>query len=128
MWHTFFWAGAARANITSALLHTMAAEQNTAEGVARAAAARLAAAAGVARYRNGRLDIDWFSRSLRPRWRMVRLNGQWYDRDGVRGLAAVPATRRRLTAAELAHVRDPAPWSLAPPPDDDPAPPRTPPA
>lgn len=96
----------------------MSANNTVAEGVARAAAARLAGHAGVARYRNGRLEVDWLSRSLAPRWRMVRLDGQWYDRqalrDAVRGGAVeVPATRRRLSAEEVADAVNETPWSLS---------------
>lgn len=96
----------------------MVSANTVAEGVARAAATRLAEQAGVARYRNGRLEVDWLSRALLPRWRMVRLDGQWYERralrDAVRGGASqVPATRRRLTAAEVADAVDDAPWSLS---------------
>ena len=84
-----------------------------------AAASRLASIVGAARVRNGRLDVDWLSRALRPRWRMVLLNGQWYDREGLRERVRdrgpeVPGTRRPLSAAEREDVDDPNPWSLAP--------------
>ena len=76
--------------------------------------------AGVMRARNGRLAVDWVSRRQEPRWRMLRLDGQWYDRRRLRALLAsrprpevVPASRRRLSAAELAAVRDANPWRLA---------------
>ena len=79
----------------------------------RAAAAQLAAAVGVVRLRNGRLEVDRLSRALRPHWRMVQLNGQWYDMESLRDATHVPATRRRLTPAELELLRNPAPWALA---------------
>lgn len=86
---------------------------------AKNAAETLRDLADVARARNGRLEIDWLSRAQMPRWRMVELNGQWYDRDALRALLnrrprpeAVPASRRALTVAELQRVRDPAPWTL----------------
>jgi len=82
-------------------------------------AERLRVLAGVLRARNGRLAIDWLSRRQKPRWKMVALNGQWYDRDRLqRELktrpppAAVPASRRRLTQAELGALSDPNPWRL----------------
>lgn len=91
---------------------------SSAEGLARTAAATLASTAGVARFRDGRLEPDWLSRNLRPRWRMVRLNGAWYNRDRLRARLnnrgpQVPATRRDLAEAEVANVRDPNPWSLS---------------
>lgn len=90
----------------------------SAEGIARAAATNLASTAGMARFRDGRLEPDWLSRDLRPRWRMVRLNGQWYNRNQLRNRVAgrgaqVPATRRELTNQELANVTNTNPWSLS---------------
>lgn len=88
------------------------------EAIARAAATNLASTAGVARFRDGRLEPDWLSRDLRPRWRMLRLNGQWYNRNRLRDRLEergpqVPATRRALTAQELANARNTNPWSLS---------------
>ena len=76
--------------------------------------------AQVARARNGRLAIDWISRRQRPRWRMLRLNGDWYDRQRLgetvrRRGPVVPASRRPLTPAELEELEDPNPWGLFPP-------------
>jgi hypothetical protein len=83
------------------------------------------------RYRNGRLEIDWFSRRQLARWRMMPLDGQWYDRgrlrDWLRRRAqdrqgrvqtrastydVVPASRRRLTPAEARDAQDTNPWRL----------------
>lgn len=83
------------------------------------------------RHRNGRLEIDWFSRRQMTRWRMVPLDGQWYERgrlrDWLQGRAqnrqgrvqtrassydVVPASRRRLTAGEIADVQNRNPWRL----------------
>lgn len=82
-------------------------------------AERLRALAKVARARNGRLAIDWLSRRQKPRWRMIALNSQWYDRERLRATLrgrppppAVPASRRRLTQAELNGIYDPNPWRL----------------
>lgn len=91
---------------------------STSEGIARAAATSLASTAGMARFRDGRLETDWLSRDLRPRWRMVRLNGQWYNRNRLRNRVQargpqVPATRRELTNAELDNVTNANPWSLS---------------
>ncbi len=80
---------------------------------------------GIARYRNGRLGVNWLSRRQMPRWRLVSLNGTSYSRDGLRRRLEmlekldrdliVPVTRRLMTARELAAIRDPNPWSLFPP-------------
>lgn len=89
---------------------------------AEGAADSLRALARMARARNGRLQINWVSRAQKPRWRMVFLDGQWYERDGLRALLdrrpkpeVVPASRRRMTNAELRALRDPNPWGLFPP-------------
>jgi hypothetical protein len=80
------------------------------------------AVTGVRRVRNGRLAINRLSRAAKPRWRMILLDGQWYDRDRLRALVsntrrrtAVPHSARALTAAELADVMDLEPWTLLPP-------------
>lgn len=95
---------------------------NAAEQVSDDAARALRQLTGTARSRNGRLAIDWISRRQVPRYKMVLLDGVWYDRDDLRRVLsrrprpeAVPSSRRPLTAGELAGVRDPNPWSLAPP-------------
>lgn len=89
--------------------------------LSRSAGAALANQLGLARQRNGRLEVDWLTRELRPRWRMIQLDGQWYDLEGLRarlassprGRPEVPGSRRALTAEELAAILDPNPWSLA---------------
>lgn len=93
-----------------------------ADRVSDNAAQTLRQLTGTARARNGRLAIDWISRRQEPRYKMTRLDGEWYDRDDLRRVLskrprpeAVPVSRRPLTARELAGVRDPNPWSLAPP-------------
>ena len=91
------------------------------DAAAEDAAESLRRLVGAARARNGRLAVDWISRDQKPRWRMVRLDGVWYDRDALRALLdrrppppAVPFSRRALTAAELRTVRNDNPWALAP--------------
>lgn len=79
------------------------------------------AATGVRRTRNGRLAINRLSRTAKPRWRMILLDGQWYDRDRLRALLAgarrtrVPHSTRELTVAELENIMDSEPWTLLPP-------------
>ena len=87
-----------------------------------AAAEKLRLIAGVARARNGRLAIDWISRRQKPRWRMVLLDGQYYNRRRLRELldrrpapAAVPASRRQLRDPEIEDIVDSNPWGLYPP-------------
>ena len=52
-------------------------------------------ALGVRSLLNGRLALDYFSRRLGRRSRMIRLDGQWYDR---RALASY--LRRRARAGQ----------------------------
>lgn len=74
-----------------------------------------------ARYRNGRMDVNWVSRAQMPRWKMMRLDGTWYERRGLDRLLrrrpppeVAPVGRRQLTARELTALRDPNPWTLFP--------------
>lgn len=67
---------------------------------------------GVARYLNGRLADDRMSRREVARWRLVRLDGVWYDRrrlaDALRLAATrrVPHSRRLLTPADELELGD----------------------
>jgi hypothetical protein len=87
----------------------------------------LAALKGIAevhRTRDGRLAVNWLSRREVARWRMLALNGQWYDRGRLRQrvssntsqgrVAVVPHSSRRMTNAEVAEALNLNPWSLAP--------------
>lgn len=86
------------------------------------AAEELRVLAGMARARNGRLEINWISRYEKPRWKMIKLDGEWYDRERLKKLLdrrpkpeIVPGgSRRKLTAAELSLIRDTTPYSLDP--------------
>lgn len=71
-------------------------------------------------YRNGRLALDWMTRRQVPRWRLVKLDGTWYDPVLLRSLLAsrpgrerVPATGRPLTQDEWLRLMDPNPWRLS---------------
>jgi hypothetical protein len=80
--------------------------------------------AEVHRTRDGRLAVNWLSRREVARWKMMAMNGQWYDRGRLRqrvrananrGRApAVPHSSRRMTNAEVAEALNANPWSLAP--------------
>lgn len=74
-------------------------------------------AAQVHRTRDGRLEMDRLSRTLRPRWTMIRMNGAYYDRKSLAGWLLSrgkfsPATRRPLTAAEIANVENANPYGI----------------
>lgn len=81
-------------------------------------AERLRVLTGAARTRNGRLAIDWLSRAQKPRWRMLALDSQLYNRERMRQRIAttqrtvVPSTSRPLTARELAAALNTNPWRL----------------
>lgn len=69
------------------------------------------------RSRNGRLNIDMFSRTLKPRWTLIKIDNAYYDR---RGLAKwlkergnfVPMSRRKLTTNETRNASDPNPYRI----------------
>ena len=69
------------------------------------------------RTRNGRLDIDQFSRGLKPKWRMIRIDGAYFDRRKLaewlttRGKFA-PTTRRALTTREIEGIQDANPYRI----------------
>lgn len=69
------------------------------------------------RTRNGRLNIDMFSRTLKPRWTLVKMNGAYYDRRQLaewlkqRG-ATTPFTRRRMTNKEIQNVGNKNPYRI----------------
>lgn len=84
------------------------------------AAEQLRVLAGVARARNGRLATDWISRREKPRWKMIPLDGLWYNRERLRRFMRarppppiVPVSRRKLTSREVDAVFDTNPWRLA---------------
>lgn len=74
-------------------------------------------ATNVHRKRDGRMEIDYFSRRLQPRWKLIKIDGVYYDRKSLanwlltRG-ASVPTSRRPFTAKELENIRDPNPYGL----------------
>ena len=74
-------------------------------------------AAQMHRTRDGRLDMDQLSRTMRPKWTMIRMNGAYYDRKGLAGWLLSrgkfsPATRRPLTPAEIADVENANPHGI----------------
>jgi hypothetical protein len=72
---------------------------------------------GVHRYRNGRMDVDFSSRGLQPRWKLVKVDGVWYDRKDMarwildRGPVS-PVTRRPLTPETVTNATNVAPFRI----------------
>ena len=72
------------------------------------------------RARNGRLAPDMLSRRLQARWRLLFLDGQYYDRARLRRLvervgrarAVVPDSRRRFGPSDWEALDDPSPWRV----------------
>lgn len=69
------------------------------------------------RTRDGRLNLDMFSRTLRPRWTLIKIDGAYYDRRGLarwlkeRG-SFVPSTRRRMINAEARNAANEKPYRI----------------
>ena len=72
------------------------------------------------RARNGRLAPDMLSRRMQARWRMLFLDGQYYDRARLRRVvtrvgrarAVVPDSRRRMDASNFLALDDANPWRV----------------
>jgi hypothetical protein len=69
------------------------------------------------RQRNGRLNLDMFSRTYKPRWTLIKLNNAYYDRRGLaqwlkqRG-SYVPTSRRRMTSNEVRNAENANPYRI----------------
>jgi hypothetical protein len=69
------------------------------------------------RTRNGRLNVDFLSRRLMPRWKMIKIDGVYYERKALaewllRRGAYAPASRRPLTPAQSADVANANPYRI----------------
>lgn len=69
------------------------------------------------RTRNGRLEMDYLSRTLMPRWKMVRIDGVYYDRKAladwlVRRGPHAPSSRKALSADVIADLRNATPYRI----------------
>jgi hypothetical protein len=70
------------------------------------------------RYRNGREQIEYFSRQLRPAYSLIEIDGKFYDRTSLqkfiqeRASNIVPETLRAMTAQEKNTVHNLNPWAL----------------
>ena len=72
----------------------------------------------VHRYRNGRLEIDYFSRQLRPKYTLIQLDGKYYDRDSLKKFITdqasniVPESLRALNSVEKKNVNNATPYRI----------------
>lgn len=70
------------------------------------------------RYKNGRLEIDYFSRKMTPAFSTIELNGKYYDRNGLKKFIAeqgsniVPESLRALNSKEKANVNNKNPYRI----------------
>ncbi|APC25778.1 hypothetical protein BST79_gp265 [Only Syngen Nebraska virus 5] len=70
------------------------------------------------RYRNGRLEIDYFSRKMSPKFSLIELDGKYYDRDSLKKFVAeqasniVPESLRVLNSKEKANVNNKNPYRI----------------
>ena len=70
------------------------------------------------RYRNGRLELEYFSRQQLPRYALIKLDGNLYGLNSLktylkeRNTTIVPKTRRQLTPAELAMIFNKNPYRI----------------
>jgi len=70
------------------------------------------------RYRNGRLELEYFSRQQLPRYSLIKLDDSYYGLNSLRtylkerNTTVVPKTRRRLTKDELAVVFNRNPYRI----------------
>ncbi|ABT15079.1 hypothetical protein NY2A_B680L [Paramecium bursaria Chlorella virus NY2A] len=70
------------------------------------------------RYRNGRLEIDYFSRKMSPKFSLIELDGKYYDRNDLKkfiieqGSTIVPESLRALNSKEKAIVNNKNPYRI----------------
>ena len=70
------------------------------------------------RYKNGRLEIDYFSRELRPKYTLIKLDNKYYDRVSLKKFlndrvsSTVPESVRMLNAREIANAKNNNPFRI----------------
>lgn len=70
------------------------------------------------RYKNGRLETEYFSRQQLPRYALIKLDDSYYARNALktylkeRNTTIVPKTRRKLTPDELALIFNRNPYRI----------------
>jgi hypothetical protein len=77
----------------------------------------LASMAEMHRMRDGRLEVDYLSRELMPRWKLVKVDGVWVERKALsnwilsRGKIS-PKSRKPLSADELREATNSEPYRI----------------
>jgi hypothetical protein len=70
------------------------------------------------RYRNGREEIDYFSRQLKPKYSLIEIDGKFYDRASLqkfveeRASYIAPETLKAMTKNEKTTVANSNPWRI----------------
>ena len=70
------------------------------------------------RYRNGREEVDYFSRQLRPKYSLIELDGKYYDRNSLKKFVTerasniVPESLRAMTPKERNAVTNNTPFRI----------------
>jgi len=70
------------------------------------------------RFRNGRLEVDYFSRELRPKFSLIELDGKYYDRNSLKKFIVnqasniVPESLRVLNSREKSNVNNQTPFKI----------------
>ena len=79
---------------------------------------KLAGNLEIHRYRNGRLELEYFSRQQLPRYALIKLDDAYYGLNSLknylkeRNVSIVPKTRRPLTKEERNIVFNNAPFRI----------------
>jgi hypothetical protein len=70
------------------------------------------------RYRNGRGEVDYFSRQVRPRYSLIELDGKFYDRETLKTFITeranniVPESLRAMSRTERSNVLNATPFRI----------------
>jgi hypothetical protein len=78
---------------------------------------KLASIAEMHRVRDGRLEVDYLSRELMPRWKLIKVDGVWVERKALskwilsRGKIS-PKSRKPLSVEELREATNSEPYKI----------------
>jgi hypothetical protein len=70
------------------------------------------------RYRNGREEINYFSRQMRPKYSLVEIDGKFYDRASLQKFVKdqasniVPNSLKAMSTSEKNKVVNSNPWGI----------------
>lgn len=70
------------------------------------------------RFRDGRPEIDYFSRELRPKYTLIKLDGKYYDRQSLekfineKASNIVPESLRSLNNKEIDNAKNKTPYKI----------------